>query len=44
MMENTIHLSEPNETTYAAMDAADEDKDMTGPFDSISDLMAALDS
>ena len=43
-MKNTIHLSEPNETTYAAMEVADKGQDMTGPFDSISDLMVALDS
>lgn len=43
-MENDIHFNEPNETTYAAMEAADKGKDMTGPFDSVSDLMAALDS
>lgn len=43
-MANENHLNEPNEMTYAAMEAAEKGEDMFGPFDSVSDLMAALDS
>ena len=38
-----VRLDEPNETTYAAMDAAENDK-MYGPFDTVSDLMEALNA
>lgn len=34
---------EPNETTYRAMAAADNN-DVTGPFDSVSDLMESLNA
>lgn len=34
---------EPNETTYAAMEAAEND-DMYGPFDSVADMMEALNA
>lgn len=43
-MENAIHFSEPNETTYTAMEMAEKGEDLFGPYDSVSDLMAALDS
>lgn len=36
--------TEPNEVTYAAMEAAEKDEDMHGPFDSVSDLMEALNA
>lgn len=39
-----VRLDEPNETTYAAMEAADREEDMYGPFDSVSDLMEALNA
>lgn len=35
---------EPNETTYAAMQNAQDGEDMFGPFDSVSDLMEALNA
>ena len=35
---------EPNEETYAAMEAAEKGTDIYGPFDSIADLMAALNA
>lgn len=35
---------EPNEETYAAMEAAEKETDIYGPFDSIADLMAALNA
>jgi DNA-damage-inducible protein J len=34
----------PNAVTLAAMDAAEQDKDMYGPFDSVDDLMEALNA
>ena len=39
-----VKLGEPNETTYAAMEAAENDTDLYGPFDSIDDMMEALDA
>jgi DNA-damage-inducible protein J len=34
----------PNAVTLAAMDAAEKDEDMYGPFDSVDDLMEALNA
>ena len=39
-----VRLDEPNETTYAAMKAAENDEDMHGPFDSVADMMEALNA
>lgn len=39
-----VRLDEPNETTYAAMEAAEKDDDIYGPFDSLSDMMEALNA
>lgn len=39
-----VKLDEPNETTYAAMEAAEKDEDMYGPFDSVAELMEALNA
>lgn len=39
-----VKLGEPNETTYAAMEAAENDTDLYGPFDSIDDMMEALNA
>jgi hypothetical protein len=35
---------EPNAVTYAAMESAEKDEEMYGPFDSVSDLMDALNA
>ena len=35
---------DPNEETYAAMEVAENDKDLEGPFDSVSELIEALDA
>ena len=35
---------DPNEETYAAMEAAENDKDLEGPFDSMSELIEALNA
>ena len=39
-----VKMDEPNETTYAAMAAAENDDDMHGPFDSVAELMEALNA
>lgn len=39
-----VKVDEPNELTYAAMDAAEKDEDMYGPFDNVSSLMEALNA
>lgn len=35
---------EPNEVTYAAMEAAENGEDMYGPFNSVAEMMEALNS
>jgi hypothetical protein len=35
---------EPNTITYAVMESVEKDEEMHGPFDSVSDLMEALNS
>lgn len=39
-----VRLDEPNQTTYAAMEAAEKGEDMYGPFDSVAELMEALNA
>ena len=39
-----VKIDEPNETTYEAMESAKNNKDIYGPFDSVKDLMRALDA
>ena len=39
-----IKADEPNEATYLAMDKTVKDKDIYGPFETVSDLMEALDA
>ena len=39
-----VRLDEPNEVTYAAMAAAEKGEDMYGPFDSVAELMEALNA
>lgn len=39
-----VRLDEPNEVTYAAMEAAEKGDDMYGPFSSVADLMEALNA
>ena len=39
-----VRLDEPNDVTYAAMEAAEKEEDMYGPFDSVADLMEALNA
>lgn len=35
---------EPNEVTYAAIEVAEKEEELYGPFDSVSALMEALDA
>lgn len=35
-------IDEPNETTYKAMESAQNSEDLYGPFDSVKDLMSDL--
>ena len=39
-----VRLDEPNETTYAAMQAAEDGRDIYGPFDSVADMMRSLNA
>lgn len=39
-----VKLDEQNEVTYAAMEAAEQDEDMYGPFGSVADMMEALNT
>lgn len=39
-----MNLNVPNAVTIAAMEAAERDEDMYGPFDSVADLMEALNA
>ena len=39
-----IKADKPNEATYLAMDKTVKDKDIYGPFETVSDLMEALDA
>ena len=37
-----VKIDEPNESTYKAMESAQNKEDLYGPFDSVKDLMSAL--
>ena len=39
-----VKISEPNETTYAAMEAAEKEDDLYGPFETVSAMMEALNA
>lgn len=39
-----VRLDEPNELTYAAMEAAENDDDFYGPFDSVKEMMEELNA
>ncbi len=39
-----LKIDEPNEVTYKAMDEAEHDQDIYGPFNSVAELMEALDA
>lgn len=40
----SITKNVPNAVTLAAMDAAEKDEDVYGPFESVTDLMEALNA
>ena len=39
-----LNLNVPNAVTVAAMEAAERDEDMYGPFDSVAEMMEALNA
>ncbi len=39
-----VKADEPNAVTYKAMEAAEKGEDVYGPFDSVAELMEALDA
>lgn len=39
-----VKIDEPNAVTYAAMEAAEKDEDTYGPYDSVAELMEALNA
>ena len=39
-----VRLDEPNEVPYAALAAAEKETEWNGPFDSVSELMEALNA
>lgn len=39
-----VKLDEPNEVTYEAMATAENDEEMYGPFDSVAEMMEALNA
>lgn len=39
-----VKIDETNDTTYAAMEAAEKGEDLYGPFESVDELMEALNA
>lgn len=39
-----VKLDEPNDTTYKAMEKAEKREDVYGPFDTVEDLIEALNA
>ena len=39
-----VKIDEPNDTTYAAMEAAEKGDNLYGPFESVDELMEALNA
>lgn len=39
-----VKIDEPNDNTYAAMEAAEKEEDLYGPFESVDELMEALNA
>lgn len=42
--DSLVETLEPNEMTYESMEKMENDEDVYGPFDSVEELMEALDS
>lgn len=42
--QSNLGIEEPNEITYKAMEDAENRKDVYGPFNSVEELMASLNS
>ena len=39
-----LKINEPNDVTYRAMEAAEKDEEMHGPFDTVEDMMKELNA
>ncbi len=39
-----VKVAEPNETTYAAMEAAERGEDLYGPFNTVEEMMESLNA
>ena len=39
-----VKSDEPNKLTYAAIEAAEREEDMYGPYDSVADMMEDLNA
>ena len=39
-----LKINEPNDVTYKAMEAAEKDEEMHGPFDTVEDMMKELNA
>lgn len=39
-----VKVDEPNKVTYAAIESAEKGEDLYGPFDSVDELMEALNA
>ena len=39
-----LKIKEPNDITYKAMEAAEKDEEIHGPFDTVEDMMKALNA
>mgnify|MGYP004585022507 CR=1 FL=1 len=44
LIADDVAVETPNEVTLAAMEQAENDEDMYGPFDSVSEMMEALNA
>lgn len=42
--DSKLQTSDPNEITYESMEKMENDEDVYGSFDSVEELMEALDS
>lgn len=42
--DSKLQTSDPNEITYESMKKIENDEDIFGPFDSVEELMEALNS
>ena len=43
-IEPELKIKEPNDITYNAMEAAEKDEEMHGPYDTVEDMMKDLNA